>query len=642
LAGKRERFLPPAGGGFHFAELFAATLLMLVEANGTYLALFLSESVSLAALAFFILFFAYVIAFATGDGGGVTKKRKARRSLLLHLVFAAMVAAFALSMTIDPRLSLGELAFAAITLYPVALYFVLLLPLFFFTLFAAYFARVKHDYRVAAVLLLLVLLVLVLYYASHFLMRGFTIDDEELLSLASIRFLLNGTNPYSASISSSLYQFGHQITITTNNQIIGVMDYPALFFLTFAPFYFASAPTVQNLGAVDMPLQATAFVFVLLIVFAFVIREEDLLAPKFLLLASLAMPIAYVTSTTTYLMLALILLAYAKIDSKYAWIVLGLCLSLQEELWLPVLFLFAYSVNRHGIRKGAYNIIGAAAVFLAINAYFIAIGPGTFAAAVFSPLGKLMLPGAPSPFILPLIKGYPLLLSAYSQVFELLTALLALVLLYVNRKELIPVFSLAALVAIPHALAPYYAFFMFFIVFAVCTRPEETARGAIEGALKRRKWVFCSIAAALIACMAFVVLASHATYARNFNVSLVNQSLTQNAIGNTTTYRAEILYGGLGNGTVYSIVDAQGGLSTEWLGLLNQTLLPSGSACGAGAAYECYVNTNRLELPSGGTEYNLTLDLPWINGTRPVTYAAVALYNGEYFYIGKGTAYSGR
>src|SRR5271157_1656231 len=335
---------------------------MLVEANGTYLLLFLSDWISLASLAFFILFFTFATMYLTGRPSK-TRRGGARRSALLHLAFAAMVVAFLLSMTVDARLSLTEVLKAVVTAYVPALYFVLLLPLFFFTLFAAYFARAKRDYRAAAVLLLLVLLILLLYYSSHFLLRGFTVDDEEVMSLDSVRLMLNGTNPYSSSVSGALYGNANVsgVTVTTDNRIMGVMDYPALFFLSFVPFYFASQPTLQNLGTVDLPLQAAAFVFVLLVVFGFVIEKDDLLKPKFLLLASLAFPLAYVSSVTTYLMLALALLAYAKMDSKYAWLPLGLCLAIQEELWLPVLFLFAYSLNRHGIRRGTLNIAGAAA-----------------------------------------------------------------------------------------------------------------------------------------------------------------------------------------------------------------------------------------------------------------------------------------
>lgn len=639
MAGFRDRFVLPGDGKIHYAELFLALAMMLVEADGACPMLFLSDGIGLASLAFFILFFAFVIACITRRPAK-TKHACSRRSALLHLAFAAMVIAFALSMTIDARLTFGELAYVAVMLYSLALYFVLFLPLFFFTLFAAYFARIKHDYRAAAVLLLVILMVVVLYYSSSFLLKGFTIDDEELLSLASVKFLLNGTNPYAASVSGVLYEFGHHITITTNNEIIGVMDYPALFFLSFAPFYFASPPTLQNLGTVDLPLQAAAVVFVMLVVFGFVIEKDDLLRPKFLLLASLMFPLAYVSSITTYLMLALILLAYAKIDSKYAWLPLGLCLSLQEELWLPALFLFAYSLNRHGIRRGMLNIAGAAAVFLAINAYFIALSPGAYVSAVFSPLGGLILPSSPSPFGLLLLKGYPVLLSAYAQLFELTAALLLVVFLYLDRKELVPVFSLAVLLIMPHVLISYYAFFLFLVMFAACTNEGGGAAGVITKILKSRKLLFCSMVLALAACMAFLAVSSHAAYARNFDIELANQSLTQNALGNTTVYRATIAYGNLSNGTVYLAAEAHGGLRVALMGLLNQTLIPSGAACGSD--YRCRVNTNRIELPGNRTDYEVSATLPWLNGTHPIDDVAVALYNGEYFYIGNGTAYSGR
>jgi len=418
-----------------------------------------------------------------------------------------------------------------------------------------------------------------------------------------------------------------------------VMDYPALFLLSFVPFYFASPPGLQGLGTVDLPLQATAFAFLLLLVFGLVIRKEDLLRPRYLLLAAFVFPIAYMSSITTYLMLALVLLAYAKIDSRYAWIPLGLCLAIQEELWLPVVFLLAYSINRHGFRKGAYNVIGAAGVFLAINAYFIALGPVTYFGAVFSPLSKLLMPFEPSPFTALMLRSYPITLSTYSLLFELAAAMLVVVFLYVNKKELVPVFSLIVLLTLTHILQSYYALFLFFMMFAACTKEKGTAAGAVGKILRKRKWVFCSLVLALAACMAFVALASHAAYARDFGMGLANQSLTQNALDNTTTYRATIVYGGLANDTAYLVADAHGGLHTALVGLLNRTVIPSGAACGID--YGCRVNTNRIVLPGNGTGYEISATLPWMNGTHPVDYVAVALYNGEYFYIGNGTAYSG-
>jgi len=635
----RKRSAPPKGGRLHYFELFASLLMMLLEANGTLLVVFLSAGVSLAALAFFILFFAYVILYVAKGRGGAGKG-----SAILHIVFAGMAASFALSLCADPVLLLGEVARAVVTLYNPLLYLVLFLPLFFLTLFAAYFARVKRDYRAAAVLFAVVLLIMVLYYASHFLFKGYNLDDEEVLGYEGVGIALSGANPYAVSVSPTLYAYavgsGVPVTITTENKIIGVMDYPALFFLSLAPFCFASGSGVAGLGTTDLPLQAVAFIFALLVVFGMVINKEDLLRPRYLLLASFIFPLAYMSSVTTYLMLALVILAYAKIDSKHVWVVLGLCLAVQEELWLPVLFLLAYSLNRHGLRRGARNVAGAAAVFLAVNAYFIAIGPSAFLGAVFFPLSSTILPSSPSPFGLLLLKGYPILLSAYSQVFELTAVLLVLAFLYADRKELVPVFSLAVLLIIPHVILPYYALFLFFIMVAVCLGEKKAKEGAVTRFVRERKLVFAAAALAVMACMAVVVVSSHAAWERGFGIGVVNQSLAQNASSNTTVYHATVVYGNLTNRTVYLAVVAHGGIRVGWMGLLNQTILPSEEPCSG--SYECYVNTNRIVLPANRTSYEITANLPWMNGTWPIDYASAALYNGEYFYIGNGTSYPGR
>lgn len=598
-----------------YAELFVSILLLLVHCKGTQFLLFLSDQLAAAGLAFYVFVIAFLIAYVYWANGA----QRAKHPIALHALFASAVAAFLLPFALGIGLYLNLLLKAVQMFTSAGLFLMIFIPLFFLAFTAAYLVRLKGDRRHAVLLLILALLVLILVFSAKFIVTWFSVDDEEFLAMQSIRLMLSGADPYAVSVAGLIYSNTSSMvpTMTTSNGIIGTMDYPALFFLTLAPFYFVSAPTLQNVGGIDLPLQAAVFIFALLAVFAFTMKKEDLLKPRITLLALFAIvPIYYISSITTYLMLALLLLAYAKIDSRYAWLPLGLCLSLQEELWLPVIFLIAYSLTRQGVRRAAMNVIGAAGVFVACNAYFIALSPSAFFGSLFSPLSKTLLPITSSPIAFSLMKWFPVQLQAYSLLFSLLSALLLLIFLYKGRKELIPLFSFLPLLVLPHSLPSYYTFFLFFALFAVCTaKGKRRSLGVVEAFLRKRKYVMACAVAVVVACTALALLSSHAAYKRNFNITLQDQSLSPIAGTNFTAYRASIAYSGLGNGTVYMMVIAHAGFSSGVLGLLNDTIVVPAPAAVC-ATYECHVNTNRIVLPLNGTFSRISATLPWLNGTQ--------------------------
>ncbi|VVB77178.1 Uncharacterised protein [uncultured archaeon] len=618
-------------GRIHYVELFVAMALMVLFANGSTFLFFISEQISLLGLFLFSLIIAHILAYVLV----YERNPSARCSAFLHITFALAVIAFVAAIASDGGLAAAQLVSIARFCYYSVVYFVVFLPIFFLTMVAAYFIRVKRDYRTAAMLLLVALLLLVLFYASNFFLKSYGADDEEFLTLESVKMLLNGTNPYATSVAGALYGNVTQIgaSVTTLNTVMGTMDYPALFFLTFVPFYFLSEPNLISLMTVAMPRQAVAFLFILLLSFALLVRKEDLLRPKLALLALLVLAVVYVASITTFLMLALVIISYAKIGSKYAWLPLGLCLAIQEQLWLPVLFLVAYSLGRHGIKQGMRNAAGAGAVFLLINAYFIALGPGAYFEAVFSPLSKLLMPIQPSPFGFLLMESYPILLSAYSQLFMLAAILFALIIAYTRQKRLVPVFSLLTLLIIPHVLISYYAFFLFFTMFAACTDDSDKGRGALTKFFVKNKPLVYGAAAAIVVAMAAIVIASHSAYARDFGVTLHNNGLVVDPAHNVTVYTGSIRYGGSGNRTVYLLGVVKEGIKLGMVGLYNNSIINSTPMCGT---YDCKINTNWMVLRGGGAAQNITLRLTWPNESRRIDYASIVVYDGEYFYVGDG------
>jgi hypothetical protein len=331
-------------------------------------------------------------------------------------------------------------------------------------------------------------------------------------------------------------------------------------------------------------------------------------------------------------MIALLIVAYAMIDSKYAWVVLGLAISIQEELWLPMLLLVAYSANNQGIRRGAKNAVGAIFVFILVNGYFIIQSPSSFFSSVFSTLGGSFLPNGTSSAGFELSRAFPILLSTYSQLFEVTALLMVFLLLYWNRKELIPLFSMVPFLVTVHSISSYYVTFLFLLIFAFCTWDKKEV-GQIERIMRKDKRIVYASVAAFFLVLAAIICLSHAAYVRDFNVSMGGAQLTLDWTNSTSIYRTTLNYEGLNNRTlyVYAISSAQGaGISVR--GFMNDGIIPGAkAACGS---YDCMLKINKITLPQNASSYPLTVIANWDNKTVPTRYFAVELYNGDHFVSG--------
>jgi len=624
-------------GTIYYAELFLCLVFVVLSTSYTYL-FFLWKFESLSELLLLTSSFSYIILYALKKPAGAAHGGK-RYSLLLNALFLCSAVFYVGTFLSGPAISLlysetGQLFYAAVFL----VFFILA---FFLAFMGCYLIKRKEPSvtrflrrnKISFALFAILLLILLIFFSQNVVSFSKS-NDEEFLMLQGVKLLLKGLNPYAVSVANSLYSniTAKNVTgasVTTANEIIGVFDYPALFLLSFIPFYFLSAPTVSNFGAIDLPAQAGVFLFVLLLVIGFSIDRKELLKPNLLLIAFFVLFVLRIASVTTYLMSALLILAYFKLDSKYAWLYLGLCVSLQEELWLPALFLLAYSMN-HDWRKGLRNLAGAALVFLVVNSYFIALSPSVFVKSVFTPLSAPFLPIAPSPFSFLLLKYYPIAPSAYSSLFLISTAILLLALLWTDEKKLIPIFSLLPLLTAAHVIMPYYSFFLF-ISLLVANNEKEGSITYTSSLLKERRYVFYFLLAVLIAAGAFEVLASHAAYESAFKISIGNQRLLLNWNNSTTSYRGTLSYSGLQNGTVYMLAISYNG-SAEWVaGLFNSSLIGNKPSC---SSYACEINVNRIDLIPGSVPgaYALNASIGWFNNTEYVRRIAIAIYNKGYFY----------
>jgi hypothetical protein len=620
-------------------ELFIAAILLITNAGTALLSFYISDSLAILSLIFSAMFFCFGTLYVLRGPLDSPWERLDPYSACMHALFAGMLFFFLMTYLGVGGVELNLAVQLLFSLEAFALFFVVLLPLFFIMFMGVYLMKRdwRKERRSKLVLFAIVVLVLILYFVV--VLKGvFRADDEELLKMTSVTMLLNGTNPYTASISAILFNHTATVgaTLTTKNTLLGVMDYPALFFLLFIPFYFTAAPTLQNLNALYMPMQFIVFIFIFLVTFAYLLDKKDLKRPNLLLLAFSIYAIINISSVTTYVMLALLMFAYARIDSKYAWVFLGLCASIQEELWIPVLLLLAYSFNNHGLKRGAYNALGTLLVFLVLNSYFIAINPIAYVRAVFLPLSQYIVPFNPSPVAFMLLKFYPILQSTYSTLFMTALVFLLLLFLYWNKKKLILLFSLIPFLFLNHVLVSYYAFFLFIFFFALLER-EDGKQGVIERQLKSGnvKPVFACALLLVLAAGAYATYTSHAAFERNFNISFVNETVSLDNATNVTTASGTILYHNLTNNTVYLFTVARAGLGVAFRGLINESLISNPQNC-TGEGYECLINLNKIVLPGNRTSYPLNMRINWQNRTHEITYVTAIFYNSQYLYASEG------
>jgi len=229
------------------------------------------------------------------------------------------------------------------------------------------------------------------------------------------------------------------LSISTTNQILSTLQYPPLFVLSFIPFYLIQ-PTFTGITATDFTTEAVVYLFILILVVAFAQYKKQSIAPNMVLILATVFVILNIASTTDFLIIALLLLAYMFIEKKYAWLFLGLCLAMQELLWLPVILMLAYLANEKGIKAGIYNAVLAVAVFLVISAPFIIAKPLVFFKSILLPLSKPLPSGVPV-FGFMLLRSYPILMNTYPIIFGVAIIIGIIILLYEDKKELIGFFS---------------------------------------------------------------------------------------------------------------------------------------------------------------------------------------------------------
>ncbi len=597
--------------------------------------IYLSESLYqylYADVSFYIESSVYTVVLLTYASVYLLGGREGRHDKVMHALFIMMLPLFALLFVSPPPVFSAQLLSLNAFGHTAGIYLFFILPLYFVFALGAYAYRVVGRKRSAMALFAMGLLISLIFFG--YLVTQFKVGDEVFLGHEAVFEMLHGANPYTTSVSSLLYSNLSTIggTLTTNNTLIGTMDYPALFFLSYAPFYFLSQPTVYGLTHTGIKVQIAVFLCLFLATALFLADRKEIFKFRPEFIAFLVLLSFTLASATTLLMLSLILIAYARLGSRYAFIPLGLAVSTQQEMWIPAALLILYSLNNYGTRKAARDFLGALAVFLVINAYFMVQAPSAFFGGILHSIGNI-IPFSSSPFSLLLLNGYNVGLSLSPALVLLSFIALAIMLLYWNRKELIPLFSLIPLVFVFHSVIGYYTLFILFLVIATTMVPKEGLRGRITVRLRRSKPIVYASILLILAIAIALTYQSHVSYGENFGIGVANQSIRFS--GNSTLYSADVSYAGTRNHTVYLLLQGYSDNSTKYLlyGFVNDSIIGTKPECGA---YYCLINVNRIMLGNGSGLHRLNAVINGSNESSRVTYINAVIYGGDYVYRSEG------
>ncbi len=558
------------------------------------------------------------------------KGLKKRPLLISNAFFMLFLMLFALNFLLSGRLMMVLLAGSLPFFFYLAAYTFMFLPLVFLTTFGIYL--IKLGKRREGLMLLAMALIFMSFYYLHNVIKYLKPSDETVLAYESANSLMHGTNPYTTSQLPILLKYHAEhslgLTITANNTIISVMDYPALYFLSVLPFYLIERGAASDFARINATLQGESFIYgYLFLVAVAILLAKGKKIPKFnaFIMILVGLVIQYAAATQVYLMVALLLLSYIYMDKKYAFVFLGLALALQEEAWFSVLLLVVYSINNKGFKRGIYDALGAAAVFLILNSYFMLSNPSAYIAAVFMPLQKALFPSALASFGYPLAVSYHASLALFSHLFMLAVLILTLVFAYANRKEYIFAFSFTPYYFMSHT-TPYI--FTFAILLLLVLSTDETQRrshGVLEGYFKNNKAVFCALLAISLIAAAAMIYGNHLSYEKSFNLSIANQSA--HISGNSLFYNGTLHYGNLSSNTVYFMMLAFSKYSLFYYGFYNSSIINVSRNCGA----YC-VNPNRIILnrSSGSYRVSAELNISIYSDINPCAEAFV--YTDKYFY----------
>jgi hypothetical protein len=509
------------------------------------------------------------------------------------------------------------------------------------------------KYLPLILLILAAITVWILCFSGHVLSYNVP-DDEEWLGIQALHATLLGQNPYAANFSAteiSAFLFQKDVveipTATTRNMVIGIMDYPALYFLPLILVYPLAQFSVYSISHVYFPVSFGIFILALLFVMAYSSDIKYLSKPNLVAYAFAIFAVTMSSSVVAFLMLAILVLAYMKIESKYLFILLGIVASMQELLWVPVLLFLVYVFNTKGAKSGTLTLLGTLLVFLLINSYFIALSPAAYFHNLFAPISGSLFPSPYGAYGYLLLYGYPIPLSAFSLLFGCAVVVSLLLMAYHSNKHLIGMLSLFPLMFLYHGVPSYATFFIAFFILGFFVKEQRASERNKTKKSKAKKnhasmlerltmgharAVSIAVILAITAFAIVYIAVEHGKYSSGFDIRVYNGLLTKNQ-GNVS-YSGTLSYNLRNKTDLYFIAYTFSRNITMQantkMGLFNDSILLN-STSGRDFSHSNYsslVNDNELTEAGSGTR-NFSI----IEQNRTITDLACAIYSGDFYYI---------
>ncbi len=491
--------------------------------------------------------------------------------------------------------------------------------------------------------LLIIFAAMIFVWFAYFPNHIFTpvLDDEEFLSVNAISALFSGSNPYVMNIGSKeLYDSMYVsnsitgYTLTTNNTIVGVMDYPPMFFLSMVPFYIVTHYFLETTPQAAFAYALGVFLFVLFLLIAYFIDRKFLMKPNYVIVLILIFGFFVISASVDVLMFILLLIAYVKIESKYSFILLGLAASFQELLWVPVILFLVYILNNKGLKKGSFAVIGTIAVFFAISGYFIFLSPSAYLNAVFKPLNSNILPNIWGPFGYALLNFYPIQLQSFSLLFYFAAGASVILILYTNKKQLIGLLSVVPLAFLYKGVSDYYLFFIAFTLitlFMYNKNDDVNYNSKLLFKKSKMRKILLVFLALIVVLAAFYIIFEHNAYVNETDVNVYNGILEN--YNKSTYYSATLSYNFTKPTNVYVMAFAFNGIIPVSYGLVEDVILENLTAPNYNFTnYSSIVNPNRMVL-YGNRKRNISIIIKNVT----LTNIKCVIYNNNLYYFCQNT-----
>ncbi len=598
------------GEAFFAAGSIIYMLVVLLYSSHAYFSNSLSAVIDIYSMAY--------LAFAIGFSLLRRKKHFVKFSLAA-LAATAIIAAISLAYMSSIPLIGNSIIGEAVN---VGIAFAIIFPTTAIAVFGFYFIRTrplkKYAKGIGAILLIVAIALFFYYQLYGFGYKGVNADDETVLSYYAFKAMQAGQNPYGIDISNVLKHNSttYGFTLTTENKVVGYLDYPVLFVLALAPFYYLAHGTASSIIYSANSAAYLIFLMLAILSFAAAISKQRLKNFKMLLPAIFVFILYFVQILSVqYLIMAIALIAvFYSIDKWYAFVVLGIAASLQELLWIPILFAIVYIAASRGVIRGAKASIGAIAIFIVINGYFILENPGIYISHMLAPVNGYLLPFLLSPIPSLLMLFYPVSMHGLELIFYISIAMGATVVYVARNKMLVASMSLFAYFFLYHTLAAYFAVSITLLFFIIVMETKETTakrikkRRAHNPIPEQRLKIGYVVLAVLALAMVVVIAHSHYSYAHDFGISVSYEGMSANG-----TYAVLGISNGGNKALNASVLEVYSTNSIEentlGLSVSQPEYITNMSVCNTSCMESNYMNYNILALQSGQV-YRVRLFLP--------------------------------